>query len=338
MTTSSLKTRSLEFAVVVAALVVALALAEAYVRVFHSYVRDNVVPGRLFEIDEGLGWKLRPLASGLHQSRYFRAEYRINALGIRDRAREVAKPAGTRRILLYGDSQSFGWGIPEEQRFSNLVEARAAGLEVWNLGVPGYGLDQEILAYERDGQRFEADEVVLLVSALTLSRLPYDYIYRKHKPKFVLAPDGKLELVPVRKGVSAGMSVLYELLSDFYLPHFVEYQLAAARRTSAEDAAADVARRIARLDVGALEQAMLDRALAVARSRGQRLTLLVDFPPALDEAKGRLRRFCAERGIRVIELRFTVPRDELAFGERDPHWKPAVHPMIADQLLDELRR
>lgn len=334
----SIRKRLPDVVLVVAAILVSLALAEAYVRTFHSYVRDNVVPGRLFEIDERLGWTLRPGASGLHESRYFRAEYRINALGFRDRARVPAKPAGTRRILLYGDSQAFGWGIPEDQRFSNLLEARAAGVEIWNLAVPGYGLDQQILAYELDGQRFEADEVVLLVSALTLSRLPHDYIYRKHKPKFVLEEGGKLALVPIRKGVSAGMGVVYAVLSEFYLPYFVEYQLAAARRMSAEETTADVARRFARLDVGALEQAMLDRALAVARSREQRLTLLVDFPPALDQANARLRQFGAERGVRIIDLRFPVPREQLAFGERDPHWKPIVHTWIADQLLDEFRR
>ena len=82
---------------------------------------------------------------------------------------------------------------------------RHHGVEIWNLAVPGYGLDQEILAYELDGQRFEADEVVLLVSTETLSRLPYDYIYRKHKPKFVLDAEGRLELVPIRRGVSAGI-------------------------------------------------------------------------------------------------------------------------------------
>jgi len=39
-----------------------------------------VVPGRLFEIDQGLGWKLRPGATSVHASRYFRAEYAINDL------------------------------------------------------------------------------------------------------------------------------------------------------------------------------------------------------------------------------------------------------------------
>ena len=127
------------------------------------------------------------------------------------------------------------------------------------------------------------------------------------------------------------------MLSDFYLPYLVGWQLEAARRSSAEDAA-EVARHIARLNVGVLEQADVDRALAIARSRGQRLTLLVDFPPALDQATLRLRQFCAERGIRVIELRFPVPREQLHFGERDSHWKPMVHQVIADRLLDELRR
>ena len=214
---------------VVAAICISLALAEGFVRLFHPHVRDHVVPGRLFEIDEALGWKLRPGAKATHASRYFEAPYGINDFGHRDRVRSIAKEGGTHRVLLYGDSQAFGWGVPETARFSNLIETRSAGLEVWNLAVPGYGLDQEILAYERDGERFAADEVVLLVSVLTLSRLPHDYIYRKPKPKFVLDADGRLQLVPVAPGANAWTNVLYEALSDFYLPYFVDQQIAAAR-------------------------------------------------------------------------------------------------------------
>ena len=338
MTTPSLRTRSLEFALVVAALVVALALAESYVRAFHSYVRDNVVPGRLFEIDERLGWTLRPGASGLHESRYFRADYRINAFGFRDRARLAAKPAGTRlhpalwRLAGVRLGHSGRAALLEPRR-----SAGAAGVEIWNLAVPGYGLDQEILAYELDGQRFEADEVVLLVSTETLSRLPYDYIYRKHKPKFVLDAEGRLELVPIRRGVSAGTGRPLRHAQRL-LPALLRRVPARSRTPVVRGGCGGSRATIARLNVGVLEQANIDRALAIARSRGQRLTLLVDFPPALDQATLRLRQFCAERGIRVIELRFPVPREQLHFGERDSHWKPMVHQVIADRLLDELRR
>jgi hypothetical protein len=106
----------------------------------------------------------------------------------------VVKHPGTERMLLYGDSVIFGWGIPTNERISNRLQS--ADLEIWNLAVPGYGLDQEILSYRRDGQRLGADEVVFFVSSATLQRLGTSYIYKKYKPVFCLDTKGNLTLKP----------------------------------------------------------------------------------------------------------------------------------------------
>ena len=51
-------------------------------------------------------------------------EYRINALGLRDRQDlTMAKPAGTARILCLGDSFTLGWGVRQEQVWPVLAEA-----------------------------------------------------------------------------------------------------------------------------------------------------------------------------------------------------------------------
>jgi hypothetical protein len=327
-----------DVALVVAAICISLALAEGFVRLFHPHVRDHVVPGRLFEIDEALGWKLRPGANAIHASRYFDAPYSINGFGYRDRVRSIAKEAGTHRVLLYGDSQAFGWGVPETERFSNLIETRSAGVEVWNLAVPGYGLDQEILSYERDGARFAADEVVLLVSVLTLSRLPHDYLYRKPKPKFVLDADGRLQLVPVAPGANAWTNVLYEALSHFYLPYFVDQQIAAARSAMLEPREGkDLARRVPAIGWGRLEQSLLERAHAAARSRGHRLTLLVHLPPTLETMKQGLRRYCDGNAIGFLEIELPPPAEQHVHGARDNHWNVRANALIADQLLAQLR-
>lgn len=333
-----IRARIPDIVLVVLAICVSLGLAEGFVRLFYPHVRDHVVPGRLFEIDETLGWKLRPGANAVHTSRYFQAPYAINRFGHRDRDRAIAKGGATYRILLFGDSQAFGWGVPMEARYTNLVEARSAGLEVWNLAVPGYGLDQEILSYEQDGQRFEADEVVLLVSNLTLGRIPYDYVYRKNKPKFVLDPVGRLQLVPVRSGAIAWTSLLYRALSDLYLPYFVDYQLASASKsflgTRADRGASS---QTSQRELGRLEQAMLERVHAVARSRGHRLTLLVELPPSLDGIKLSLRRFCDEHAIGCLETAFPPPAAQYRLGAHDGHWNPSAHALAAEQLLAQLR-
>jgi hypothetical protein len=149
-----------QFCLVLAGCCIALLLAEGFVRVFYPYSRDHVIPGGLFEIDNYLGWKLQAGKNAIHHSRYFDVVYSINALGYRDKPRNPSKDENIYRILLYGDSQVFGWGVPEDQRFSNVVEDQKQSLEIWNLAVPGYGVDQQILSYEKRGKSFSADEVI----------------------------------------------------------------------------------------------------------------------------------------------------------------------------------
>jgi hypothetical protein len=67
-------------------------------------------------------YRLRPGATG-----YMTPEkellYRINAQGFRDRERVRPKPSGMYRILVLGDSVTFGFGVQPEESFTRLLEA-----------------------------------------------------------------------------------------------------------------------------------------------------------------------------------------------------------------------
>jgi lysophospholipase L1-like esterase len=72
----------------------------------------------------------------------------VNRLGLRDREVAVPKPAGTVRILGVGDSVTFGYGVPLEDTYLKILEARlsaragsGARYEVVNAGVEECGLD-----------------------------------------------------------------------------------------------------------------------------------------------------------------------------------------------------
>ena len=159
-------------------------------RVFAPHSRDQALPGRLFEIDEQLGWKLKANRKVTHRTRYFDVTYITNESGFRDRMRGGSADGGSAggsgyRVLLYGDSQAFGWGVPEDERFSNLLERSLPSLEVWNRAIPAYGLDQQILSYEHSDVATNADEVIFFVSEATLDRSHHDVMYGKPKPMFV---------------------------------------------------------------------------------------------------------------------------------------------------------
>lgn len=93
---------------------------------------------------------------------------RTNALGFRD-AREypLAKPPGTFRIVVLGDSVTFGHGAPYETSYPYLLEQRLRSWrpdvkwEVWNLGIPGYNTAQELAYLNEVGERYAPDLVIV---------------------------------------------------------------------------------------------------------------------------------------------------------------------------------
>ena len=62
-----------------------------------------------------------------------------------------------------GDSFTFGTDADDGERFTDLLPALAE-LEVVNLGVAGYGTDQELRVLEIEGLRYDPDIVILTVA------------------------------------------------------------------------------------------------------------------------------------------------------------------------------
>jgi lysophospholipase L1-like esterase len=92
----------------------------------------------------------------------------INSQGLRDREYTLEKPPGTYRILMLGDSTTFGWGVRAEDTAAKILERElnAAGsdtrFEVINAGVGNYGTVQEVTYYRTRGRAFHPDVVVLV--------------------------------------------------------------------------------------------------------------------------------------------------------------------------------
>jgi lysophospholipase L1-like esterase len=92
--------------------------------------------------DPALGYELRPGAPD--------GVLWISQAGLRDRDFPPAKPAGTLRIAVVGDSVAYGAGVSRHEAFARRLEqrleqcARPDGprFEVMNFGVTGYGVSQ----------------------------------------------------------------------------------------------------------------------------------------------------------------------------------------------------
>lgn len=329
------------FCLVLAGSFISLFLAEGFVRIFFPHSRDHVVPSGLFDIDDYLGWRLKAGQSVTHHSYYFNAIYTINSLGFRDKPRNILKDKNVYRILLYGDSQIFGWGVPENKRFSNLIENQIRDLEIWNLAVPGYGLDQEILSYERDGKSLNADEVIFFVSENTLERTRYNYIYKKHKPMFVSDESGILKLIPIPLGKTATTSLLYKILSPMYLPYFLErhnemLKDILKKSSYSRNRGTNTESMVLRERIGNFEKKMFIMARNLALERKQKITILAD----LSQAKSNdLKNFCNQNEIGFLEIDFDDnEKPDSVFGKYDHHWNLQGHNLVAEQLLYQLEK
>jgi lysophospholipase L1-like esterase len=107
---------------------------------------------------EAYGWVTRP---GFHVSGGRWPETTVNAAGYRGHQYPPGPHAGHTRVLMLGDSLTFGYGVSDDETTSRRLEALMPSLEVVNLGVQGYGTDQALLRFEGEGLGLEPDVAVL---------------------------------------------------------------------------------------------------------------------------------------------------------------------------------
>jgi len=169
--------------------------------------------------DATLGWVALPDIVKRHrEERYgFDVTYTLNSFGMRGPNRDVAKPAGIVRIMLLGDSNGFGWGLDENSHLMAHL-GRLAGVETFNLSLAGYGTDQELLRFRRDGLQFKPDVVIVQSTANDFEEIQHPFFNQKPKPHFVLTQSGELQLqnVPVR---SEGPKAAEFLRNSLPLPY-----------------------------------------------------------------------------------------------------------------------
>ena len=171
---------------VVASCAVTLALLEAGLHLVPAWSQSG--QNERFALnpyrpDGALGFTLRPGVRVRHVDRDFAVTVSVNALGGRGPERGAVKPAGTTRILLLGDSFTFGWGVEHEESFGALVERRLTErlgpVEVVSAAVPGWSTDQHYIYLRTRGLDLRPDLVLLATSEndlteLSLNRLTLD--------------------------------------------------------------------------------------------------------------------------------------------------------------------
>ncbi|MCK5710129.1 MAG: SGNH/GDSL hydrolase family protein [Deltaproteobacteria bacterium] len=87
----------------------------------------------------------------------------INSDGHRDIEYPVAK-GDEYRIIVLGDSLTFGWGVEEEETFATILEEDMNSVyptEIINFGTGNYNTEQEVNLFIEKGLKYDPDKVVL---------------------------------------------------------------------------------------------------------------------------------------------------------------------------------
>jgi hypothetical protein len=162
---SKRKLRLVKLAMLFFALLVGLFIAEIALRVV-GYTYPI-----FYTTDTVRGYALQPGVSGWYRKEG-EAYVRVNSDGLRDREHAKAKPAGTLRIAVLGDSYAEALQVPLEDAFWVVMEHRLqtcpafAGrrIEVINFGVSGYGTAQELLTLRQKVWDYAPDIVLLALT------------------------------------------------------------------------------------------------------------------------------------------------------------------------------
>lgn len=127
-------------------------------------------------LDSVVGWRYRPGFASAQDS--------INLAGLRgSREYGTTRQPGIRRIAAFGDSFVYGTEVSNSESWAAVLDRQSDSIEVLNYGVGGYGTDQALLLYLRNGAEFAPDVVLIGFAPIDLARTQSVY------PRFISAAD-----------------------------------------------------------------------------------------------------------------------------------------------------
>ena len=311
-------------------------------------------PGRAYltEREPWGAWRV-PNAEMRQTSRCFSVALRANGFGMRDRDRRMA--GDPHRTVVLGDSFAEGWGIPEEQRLSNLLEARL-GREFLNFGIENdVGPLQYQLIYEQLAARFTHDRVLILFlpdndftdnDAGYWRRFRLDF-FRRHRPYYEATDDGGYRPFYPAAAAPQGWFAdgLEALRRNSWLLATLRYlRLRFLSRPPNYSGYVDFTDDELR--------AVLWTFRRIKAAAGDRQVTVVVIPRPNDFRRVRdgggnrlgpaLARFGRDNGIRIVDLLPLMPtfepHTELYFLPCDGHWSALGNRVAAEALLSAMAR
>lgn len=116
-----------------------------------------------YSYDPLYGWRNKPGAEGELRMVDSVSRVKINSHGLRSDKDYSFTRNDKPRIAIMGDSFTWGYGVDNSDRFSDILERDLFDnrIEVINAGVTGYGTDQQLLLYENEIRKYKPDIVIV---------------------------------------------------------------------------------------------------------------------------------------------------------------------------------
>ena len=271
------------------------------------------------------GWTLKPNIRDLIA--WDNKIVNSNSKGLRGKLEySYNKPANKIRILILGDSFTFGEEVSDTETYSYYLQQLLPDVEVINLGVHAYGHDQMLLYFNEEGIKYKPDIVILGFVYDDMHRnilMFYDYA----KPKFELVNNTlKLKNTPVPSPETI-------IKKEFYRSKFIDllsilYYLIDNKRGGVERREKEIT------------WAIFDEMIRTTNKIGAKL-VFASLPaacpmnlPGLDEY---LPKYCKNKNVYYISVYpYANANKSREFFASGRHWNANGHRIVAEAIKEYL--
>jgi hypothetical protein len=294
-------------------------------------VRENEHRYGFDEPDPQLGWRVRPnVRMRSVKPGSYDAMVSTTPDGLRG---GTTSGPGRPRIAIFGCSQTFGEGVDDADTYAARLARALPQAEVLNFGVHGYGTDQMLLRYERDGSPRKPDVVALAFAGFHVARNVSRFTYFA-KPAFELGPDNALHLegvpVPSPEEIEAAPR-------DAIVDHGLLLRWVWQRVRNVEE------RRLYQTNGHAwrLTRTIISR-FASEAERDHAIFILMNIDENTPQLDNAIRALSAELDVGFLDLAPVMRRARDAGIPyrlaNDNHWSPTGHKIVAAELRAYLCR
>lgn len=265
-----------------------------------------------YRYDEELGWF--PVESSKKRYNGSRSiEFEHNSRGFRDSEHIVdTKP----RILFLGDSFVWGYDVEKQERFTEKLREKLTDWSLYNLGVSGYGTDQEYLLLRRHYD-FYSPKIVFLVFCTDTDENDNSHNVRYgryYKPYFIANGDSlTLKGVPVPKSENYFI-MRHNILAQSYW--FILLTKAYFYITSPPS-----------LKLNNPTHAIIENMNKFVKIRG------AEFLVGLTDKHPELEKFLKDKDIHYVDL-----SNSYRYPSHGAHWTPDGHAFVSEIIYDFLMK